>query len=139
MIEKFQSSEFEKFILLKDQISGRAKTIIGSLETSKQSYQEAKGLLLLALASPTKQRYETIQKLFELKMPHTKDPYTFASEIRILQENFRTLNIDSELILQFCIWKTMNETLQNNFIQITNNNNPSISEINAHLFTAIER
>src|ERR1700755_290197 len=139
VMNKYKYSSFEKFIILKGQISGRAAIIISSLERSKQSYEEAKDLLSKALASPLQQKYETIQKILDLKISYSKDPYVFVSEMRIINESFKNLKIDIDTVLQFCFWKAMNETLQNQFIQITNKNKPSLSDINENVFPAVER
>src|SRR5215469_6705356 len=88
VMNKFSFSQYEMFIMLKDQLAGRASIIIASLERSKQSYQEAKDLLTCALASPLHQKYETIQRLLNLKMANNKDPYIFVSEMRMIGESF---------------------------------------------------
>ena len=96
---KFNYSSYEKYILLKEQLSGRASVIISSLESSKQSYEEAKHLLTLAFASPLTQKYDSIQRLIDLKLPYSKDPYVFVSEMRIIKEAFNNLKIDITTIL----------------------------------------
>ena len=139
VIEKYSYSSYEKFILLKDRVSGRALALINSLEHNKQSYEDAKNLLMEALASPTTQKFETLDKLVNLKLPYDKDPYLYASEFRVIQESIGTLKIDVNFIIQYFIWKGMNQTLQNQFISITNVNRPSLELINTHLFAALER
>ena len=139
IINKYDYSSYEKFLLLKKQISGRALLLIDSLEVNKQSYEEAVGLLRLGFANPSTQKFEVIQKLVELKMPYGKEPFKFVSEIRIIQETFKHLKIDVEVILQFFIWKSMNSALQNIFVSLTNSNKPSLESINENLFPAIER
>ncbi len=139
IIDQFGYSSYEKFTLLKEQLSGRALILIESLEISKQSYKEAKDLLILALASPLNQKYSAIQKLLDLKLNYSKDPYTFVAEMRMISESFKVLEIDIDIMLQFFFWRSMNDTLQNQFIQITNSNKPSLKEINDHIFPAIER
>ncbi len=139
VVDKYNYSEYEKFIILKQQITGSALVLANSLESSRQSYKEAKDLLTLALASPLSQKYDTIQRLLDLKMPYTKDPYAFIGEIRIITESFKTLEIDIDLILQYCIWRGLNDTFQNQIIQITNVNKPSLKQINDNIFAATER
>ena len=85
VIDKYNYSSYEKFILLKGQLSGRADILISSLESSKQSYQEAKNLLTSALASPLNQKFEAIHKLVKLKLPYSKDPCVFEKEMRVTE------------------------------------------------------
>ncbi len=125
--------------MLKEQISGRALVLVESLEISKQSYLEAKNLLTSALASPISQKYDAIKRLLDLNFPYAKDPYTFISEMRIIGESFKNLKIDIEMILQFCFWRAMNDTMQNQMVQITNKSKPSLLEIESNLFEATER
>ena len=139
VIEKYSYSNYEKFILLINQTSERALTLINSLESNKQSYEEAKALLHLALASPLKQAYDNIQRLLDLTLSYNKDPFEFVSEVRSIREAFKSLKIDVNMVLQYGIWKAMNPTLQNQFILITNNNKPSLQDIEENMFTAIER
>ena len=110
VVGNYDYSSYEKFILLKQQLSGRASIIIKSLETNKQSYEDAKNLLTLALASPNTQRFDAMQRLINLKMNSTADPYVFASEVRVIQESFKNLKIDTDFVLQFFIWRSMNDT-----------------------------
>ncbi len=84
-----------KFILLKEQISGRALVLMDSLEMSKQSYLEAENLFTSAFAAPLSQKYDAIKILLDLNIPYAIDPYTFISE------SFKNLKIDVEMILQF--------------------------------------
>ena len=139
IINHYAYSNYEKFILLRGQTSGRARTLIDSLESNKQSYEEAKQLLQQALASPLKQAYDSIQRLLDLKLTYQQDPFEFVSEIKLIRELFRSLKIDVDTILQYGIWRGMNETLQNQFILITNKNKPSLEDIESHMFDAIER
>jgi len=139
IIDKFNYSSYEKFVILKGQLSNRALIIILSLEKNKQSYEEAKSLLTQAFASTLQQQFDAIEELLNLNFPYTKDPYIFISEIRVIIESFKNLKIEINHVLQFFIWKAMNDVLQNQFIQITNKNKPSLSEIQENLFMAVER
>ena len=60
-------------------------------------------------------------------------------EDETISESFATLEIDSDMILQFFFWSRMNETMQNQFIQMTNNNKQTLKQIQTHMFDATER
>ena len=139
ILAQYFYSNYERFILLRGQPSGRARILIDSLGENKQSYADAKQLLQQALASPLKQAYDSIQRLLDLKLSYNQDPFEFVSEVKQIREAFRSLNIDVNTILQYGIWRAMNETLQTQFTLITNKNKPSLDDIETHMFDAIER
>jgi hypothetical protein len=109
------------------------------LESTNQSYEEAKKLLEAALASTINLQYEAIQQLIDIDLPYSKDPFLYIAEMRTLSEKFKELKIDTDLIFQYCIWRGLNDTFQNQVIQITNKNKPSLAEINASMYRATER
>ena len=139
MVNENNYEDYPKFLLLKQQVSGRASYLINSLESSKQSYKEAKALLERALASPLNLKYEAIQRLVDLKLSYETDPYYFISEFHIIRESFTSLKIDMNMILQFFIWNAMNDTFCNQLINITLDNKPSLDYIETHFFEATER
>ena len=47
---KFKYTDYDRFLLLKQQISGRASALIDSLDSAQHSYQKAKKILYLAIA-----------------------------------------------------------------------------------------
>lgn len=139
VVDKYSYSPYEKFIILRKQTLGRARILLNSIEATKESYDDAKDLLKEAFASPIVQKFDAIQRLIDLKFPYGRDPFSFVSDIRVTQELFSTLKLQISDVLQFFIWKAMNTTLQNQFINITNENRPSLENINKNLFLAIER
>ena len=51
----------------------------------------------------------------------------------------RNLNITVNTFLQYFVWSSFNDRLQQQMIQITNTNKPSIQQIETNLFPALER
>ena len=132
--ERFNYPDHDRFLLLKQQISGRALSLVESLEIDKQSYVHAKDLLVRALASPENLKFSMLKQLSEMKMPLGSDPYEYISKMRTITESVSSLKIDVDSILQFFFWSGMNETLKTQFIQITNKTKPSLREINDNFF-----
>lgn len=126
-------------LLLIQQVSGRAKTLLNSLEADKQTYEDAKGLLISAFASPETRKFSTIQKLSELSMNYKDDPFDFISKVKMLSESIHVLNIVSEDFLQYFVWSGLNESFKNHLIQITGKTKPSFKEIVDSFFSANER
>lgn len=136
---KYSISPFEKFVLLEGQLYGEALPIIKSLRGDDKAYDTAKSLLIDAFASPMTQKFEVVEKLSNLNLSPGDSCYKFASEMRIVIQSFRALDIDVDTVLQFFIWNAMPYALQNQLINITNTNKPTLKEIEDNLFKAIDR
>ena len=139
VIDKYKLSPYEKFIYLKRQLSNEPLTIIKSLEIGKQTYNDAKDLLQRAFASVVTQQYRAIKQLSELKMNRNDDPYVFISNMRMLTESFDTLNINTDIVLQYFFWNAMNEEMQQLFIGISNASKPDLSQMKQYTFDVAER
>ena len=139
VINRYSLSGYEKFVFLQKQLSNEPLTLVKSLEVGKQDYLSAKLLLQQAFASTLTQHYETISRLSRLKLEYNDDPYKYIGDMRMLTESFRSLKIDADTVLQYFFWHGMNDTLQAQFVNITNKNKPSLKEINEHMLEATER
>ena len=139
IIIKYNLTSYEKFIYLQKQLENEPLTLIKSLEISNQNYESAKELLVNAFASTVTQQFKTLDRLCKLKFAVGDDPYGFISDMRLILESFETLKIDANIVLQYFIWNSMNSNLKTIFIQMTNCNKPSLSDIRKHLFPATER
>ena len=62
-ISKFNYPDYDKFLLLKQQISGKASLLIDTLEPEMQTYLEAKNLLSKALATTSLQKFNVLKQL----------------------------------------------------------------------------
>lgn len=139
ILSKYELSDYEKFVYLKRQLKGEPLTLIGSLSGVDQSFEGAKLLLREAFADSVSQKYSAVQRLSQLKLIHGGDPYQFISEMRLVQDLFRTLDITSELVIQYFIWNGMTSGLQTQLINICNSNKPDLASINANIFKALDR
>lgn len=139
IVEKFNISSHEKFILLRGQLKAEPLALIDSLQSSQHSYEEAKQLLCMAFASDTIKRFDAIKRLSCLKLKNGDSPYTFVGEMRTIQSLFQTLNIEVKDLLQYFFWSSMPNNLQTQIINISNTNKPSLDQINDNIFEAVER
>ena len=135
----FKYSEYDKFILLKQQISGRALILLDSLESDKQGYTHAKDLLTSALASKDMQTFNVISQLSQLKMNNETDPFEYVSKMRNITETVKRLQLDSDSFLRYFFGEGMNGLFKMHLTQITNSVKPSLEEINKNFFEAAER
>ena len=138
-VKRFSYTEYEKLLLLKQQVSGSALKLLNSLEITKQSYTHAVELLKEAFASPSVQKFTTIRQISQMKLGYDGDPYEYISKMRNLTEAVNSLNIESETFLQYFFWKGLNDTFQTQIIHITNENKPSLKKITDSFFEATER
>ena len=96
-------------ILLIQQVSGKAKTLLSSLEADKQSYKDAKDLLVSAFASPENLKFNSINKLSNLRLGYGDDPFEFISKVKMLSESVNYLKMSNDDFLQFFVWRGLNE------------------------------
>ena len=116
-------------LLLKQQVKVRARSLLHSLELDKQSYIDAKNLLIEAFATPEIRKAPTIRMLVSLRFGELDDPYLFISSLRGIKEPVDLLDIDSNEFLRYFVWKALNEEFKKLLIQITTKTHPSLDEI----------
>lgn len=129
----------DRLLLLKQQVSGRAKLLLDSLEIEKQSYQEARDLLLRALDSPSQRKFNVIKRISEIKLSYGTDPFTYIGEMKALMESVKSLKLLVDDFLQFFFWRGLNETFQNQLINICNTSKPNLDQILENFFEASDR
>ena len=137
--DRYSYSDYDKLLLMKKQLKGRALLLVNSLESDNQSYSKAKQLLKDALASPDQQKFSIIKQLKNLQMSDISDPFEYVSKMRSLSESVSKLKIDSDIFLQYFFLDGMTDLFKSQLIQITNKTRPSLKEINDNLFSACER
>ena len=135
----FPYPDRDLLLLLKQQVTGRAKKLLDSLETDKQQYKEAKNLLIAAFASKSLRISCTIKKLTELKLKEGDDPFTYISNLRTIVESVKSLTINEEEFVRYFAWNGINEKFKTHLVNITNNTHPSLDEIMTNFFNACER
>lgn len=138
IIDKYSLSNYEKFVFLEKQLFNEALVLVKSLTGSQRSYEEAKDLLIKAFGRPINQKYENIKRLSNLKLD-ALNPYNFISEVRVIINNFKDLNIDIDMVLQYFIWTSLPKDYQVQYLHITNNNKPNLDQIIEHIFEVTER
>lgn len=137
VINKYELSDYEKFVYVKRQLGGEPLILINSLSGTKQSYEGAKSLLKDAFADVTAQKYSAIRRLVNLNM--SDGTFEYISEFRVVQDLFTSLKITVNEILQYFIWTSLSISLQTQIINICNANKPNLEQINDNIFKALER
>ena len=139
VISRYPYSEYDKFLLLKQQITGRVSALIDSLEVDKQTYNSAKALILKAIASPEKQKFNTIKQISQMKMSAKTDPFEYISKLKNVKENVKKLNIQVDDVLQYFFLDGMEEEFKSQLVNLTQKTMPTVDEMEPHLFEASER
>ena len=135
---KYNYTDYDKYLLLKQQIKGKAALLLESLDPSAHTYNDAKDLLTSAFAGNSLQKFNIIKKLSELKLASDDEPFEYISDIRKIKQSFEKLQINVEDILQCFIFDGLNELFKAQLIQITNNVRPTLKEITDNFFKANE-
>ena len=100
ILDKYNLSDYEKFVYLQGQLSGEPLSLVKSLDGAEQSYAAAKDLLTRAFASVITQQFDNIKRMAELKFA-PKLPYEFLGTFRQIREAFKNLNVSTDIILQY--------------------------------------
>ena len=135
----FKYPDRDLLLLLKQQVEGRAKHLLSSLESDKQHYKDAKELLISAFASDDIRKNSTIKKVVDLHLKDGDDPFLFISKLRTICEAIKTLSIDADEFVRYFAWNGLNERFRRHLIQITAKTHPSLDDITSKFFMACER
>ena len=86
-LAKFNYADY-KFLLLEQQIKGKASLLIDSLDPDKQTYTDAKELLMSAFATISIQKFNLIRQMSELKLEYDNELFSYISNIKKIQQGF---------------------------------------------------
>ena len=118
IIDKYDLSDFERYIYLEKQLSDEPLILIKSLTGTNRCYTEAKDLLNQAFARPIKQKFETIRRMANLKFGKN-EPFKFVSDVRLLLSSIVDLKIDVDTIAQYFVWSAIPPEYQTELLHIT--------------------
>ena len=128
IVKRYNYGDYEQWVLLKSQLSGRPLDLLETLSTRDNSYAKAKELLTAAYANADVLKFEAIQRLLDLKNCDKKDAFWFATQMKMIAQEISFHKIKIDDILQFCFLSYMDPTLKQALIAITNNNHPSAGD-----------
>ena len=94
-IERYNYSEFDKLLLLKQQLSGRALVLVKSLSSDNLQYFAAKALLKTAFDSEQIQKSNVIRQMVKLKMDSNVDPFEYFSHMNSIRAMVNKLDMDA--------------------------------------------
>lgn len=138
-LSKFKYTDYDKLILLKQQIFGKASVLIDSLDADKQTYAEAKSLLVAALASKPVQKFNVLKQLSGLKLTYSSEPFQYMSDMRKIMQAVKHLEMTMDDVMQYFFLDGLNDSFKNHLVLVTNNSKPTLKEIMDNFFIANER
>ena len=128
-ISKYNYAAYDKFLLLKSQISGKALYLIDSLEPTRQTYDQAKQLLQQALASREMQINNIMGQLVDMKLTYSGEPFKYIADMRKIVHSCDDLKITVNDILQYFFLRGMNDSFKNQLVLVTNSSSPTLDQI----------
>ena len=136
IVTKFNYSEVDKFILLKQHVKGKAAYLIESLDVNDQNYKEAVKIITDSLASEKKQIDSVIKQFSKLNMKNFKEPFQFYGEMMRLLQASNELKISTEQIYKFFIWNALSDDFKRSFQMETKKKRPTLDELKANFSKA---
>ena len=110
---------------------GNAKLLVSSVPIGNMDYKYAKDLLDKVYMSKEVQQFSVLDRLSQLKMSDS-EPFRWISEVNVISEQFRNLNIDANIVLQYFYWNSLSQPFKQQLISIINNCSPSLKQIVRH-------
>ncbi len=139
MIEKYNLDDYEKFLYLQKQLTGHAKTLLSTIKVTDMTFTKAKDLLNEAYCDKLEQQFAIIRKMSKLQMTVYDDPYNWICQSRVLKDQIESLNITTDLILQYFLWEGLNDNFKSQYVNITNVSKPSLTQLLDNAFEANRR
>ena len=119
-ISRYNLSNYDKLILLKQQLSGKALLLVKSLDADDQGFVKAKALLEKSLGTTEIQIFKVIKQLSQMKLAVDDDPYEFISKYTCLKNTVTKLEIRVDHFLQLFFWNDLNDQFKQHFTGPTN-------------------
>ena len=139
MVERFQLSDFERYMHLLKCTSGNARKIIESVPSGELKYSTAIDLLQKDFACVTTQQFSVISKIMNLKLDNGQDGLKWIGEARILKDQMERLNICQNTFMQYFLWNGMSDAIKKHFMDVTESSYPDHDDILDNAFTVFNR
>ena len=82
ILEKQNLNSFEKYMYLRGQLSGSARTIIDSIDLKDRSYENARQLLIDAFDDKQKAKNSVIKRLVSLNLSSSTNSFSYIGEMK---------------------------------------------------------
>ena len=130
---------YEKFLLLRDCLKGKAFDAISGLDLDSNSWKIALQKLEKYFLNTDNNKYRLLDSFNNLEYNYSENIYKYFSKIDNILHAIDCSNIDLNYILQYFLWKALNTNpgLESIFVNITNNPYPDFDTLKNLRDTAI--
>jgi hypothetical protein len=139
LINRHNLDPIEKFHYLLQSVSGDAKLLLSSIGSTNMNYTFAVNLLEEAFCDLVEQQFAVLRNLDKLKLGPKTPSMTWVGEARVICDQFRMLNIDTDTVLQFKLWESLDDDFRAELRLLTNKSKPTITQIIDNCFEANKR
>ena len=137
-IQPYKYTDYDKFLLLKKQTIGKAGSLLGSLDGSKQTYRDAKTLLEQAFGDREIQKYNLLSKLTSLNLK-TTESYELYSEFNSITASLDNLYVTAKDLYRFSLWKALPHAYQTQYLAYSTESVPEFDVLKKHYFDVCRR
>ena len=137
-IQPYKYTDYDKFLLLKRQTTGKAGSLLGSLDASKQTFRDAKSLLEQAFGDKKLQKYRLLDKLTSLNLQST-DPFELYSEFNNLTSSLENMILTVKDLYSFALWKALPHDYQTQYLAYSTDSIPELDVLKRHYFDVCRR
>ncbi|KAL7632972.1 UNVERIFIED_CONTAM: hypothetical protein RMT77_016682 [Armadillidium vulgare] len=127
IMDRERYNKYAKHSCLLKQLKGPAKVLIEKSPAADMDYEAAKNLLIAAFSNKDIQKFAVIENLCKLKL--TNDFYAWISEAKLIESQISSLNITSDIFVQYFLWSGLPEQYKIQYMNVTNKTYPDLNDI----------
>lgn len=131
VFDKREMKNYEKFLVLRDCLHGKAFDAISGLDIDANSWDLALQKLEKYFLNTDVNKCRLLDTFNDLKFNYSENVYKYFSRVDNIVHAIERSNIDINYVLQYFLWKSLctNSTMENIFINITNNPYPDFNTL----------
>ena len=126
-----EMKNYEKFLLLRDCLEGKAFDAISGLDLDSNSWEVALQKLEKYFLNTDNNKYRLLDSFNNLKYDYSENIYKYFSKVDNILHAIDLSNIDLNYVLQYFLWKSLstNTSLESIFVNLTNNPYPNLDTL----------
>ena len=134
-----QTSNFQKFLLLKKCLTGEAAKLISAIKASDDAYDKCKAFLEKAYAPQAEQKFKVLDQLTKIRMDYNTHIFDHYSTMQEHFDAFDCLKIDIETIKRYFLWRSFNDSVRREFTVVCGEHCPTFAKLEKHKFEVAAR
>lgn len=138
IIDKTSYSEFQKFKLLEQSLSGEAKALVTTSGLHSMTYSAARAILDKAYDNSEAKQFAVVEDFLKLNLKE-EEPFYWLSEAKALREQVNYLNMTKDSFVLYFLWRGLPEKYKDQFIAITRKTQPNVNDLMDNFFSVNHR